>query len=42
MKVSRRHFMGTAGAFALAGGLFPSAAQAVSLMDPFNLPTAVD
>ncbi|WP_421950140.1 alpha/beta hydrolase [Pelagibacterium sp.] len=42
MRVSRRHFLGTAGAFALAGGLFPGAAQAVSLMDPFNLPTAVD
>mgnify|MGYP003110873875 FL=1 len=34
--------MGTAGAFALASGLLPGSAQAVSLMDPFNLPTAVD
>ncbi|QJR17448.1 alpha/beta hydrolase [Pelagibacterium halotolerans] len=42
MDISRRHFLGSAGAFTLAGGLFPGSAQAVSLMDPFNLPTAVD
>ena len=29
-------------AFALGAGLLPSQAQAVSLMDPFNIPTAVD
>lgn len=42
MVISRRHFLGSMGAAALGAGLLPGSAQAVSLMDPFNLPTAVD
>ncbi|WMT86571.1 alpha/beta hydrolase [Pelagibacterium sp. 26DY04] len=42
MDISRRSFLGSMSAFALGAGLLPSQAQAVSLMDPFNLPTAVD
>ncbi|WP_332711853.1 alpha/beta hydrolase [Pelagibacterium mangrovi] len=42
MIISRRHFLGSMSALALGGSLLPSPAQAVSLMDPFNLPTAVD
>lgn len=42
MKLSRRHVLGSMGAFALGGGLFPTQASAVSLMDPFNLSTAMD
>ncbi|WP_245945034.1 alpha/beta hydrolase [Pelagibacterium lacus] len=42
MSFTRRHFLSSAGAFGLGSMLLPEAAQAVSLMDPFNLPTAVD
>ena len=42
MIISRRHFLGSMSALALGAGFMPDAAQAVSLMDPFNLPTAVD
>lgn len=42
MTISRRHFLGSMSAFACGAGLFPVPAQALSLMDPFNLPTAMD
>lgn len=42
MTFSRRHFLGSMGALALGSSFLTSPAQAVSLMDPFNLPTAVD
>ncbi|SDG73349.1 alpha/beta hydrolase [Pelagibacterium luteolum] len=42
MTLSRRHFIGSVGALALGSSLLSSPAHAVSLMDPFNLPTAVD
>lgn len=42
MTISRRHFLGSMSALACGAGLFPVPAQALSLMDPFNLPTAMD
>lgn len=42
MSFSRRHVLGSMGAFVLGAGLWPASAGAVSLMDPFNIPTAVD
>lgn len=42
MTLSRRNFLGSMGALTLAGTMLPSAAQAVSLMDPFNISTAMD
>lgn len=42
MNFSRRHLLGSMSAFALGAGLFPASAEAVSVMDPFNLPAAMD
>ncbi len=42
MIVSRRHFLGSMGALALGSAMLPGAAHAVSLMDPFNVPAAMD
>jgi acetyl esterase/lipase len=42
MELSRRHFIGSMGALALGSAMLPGAASAVSLMDPFNIPTAMD
>lgn len=42
MKFSRRSFLGSVGAWAFGGMMLPVSAFAVSLMDPFNVPTAMD
>src|SRR5690554_1493644 len=42
MNPSRRHFLGSMGAFAAGMAMLPGSAQAVSLMDPFNIGSAMD
>lgn len=42
MSLSRRSFLGSVGGLALGAGLLPASGFAVSLMDPFNIGSAMD